>query len=64
VARGRQAFFIDQRTEAIRQLSGLVDVSVIQTESGIALTTSNGTPLVSGQQSYQLTTQGRRCRDS
>ncbi len=49
--------FIDQRTEAIRQLSALVDVSVIQTESGIALTTSNGTPLVAGQHSFQLTTQ-------
>ena len=49
--------FVDQRTEAIRQLSALVDVSVIQTESGIALTTSNGTPLVAGQQSFQLTTQ-------
>ncbi len=49
--------FVDQRTEAIRQLSALVDVSVIHTESGIALTTSNGTPLVAGQQSFQLTTQ-------
>jgi flagellar hook-associated protein 1 FlgK len=49
--------FIDQRTEAIRQLSSLVDVSVIQTESGIALTTSNGTPLVAGQHSFPLTTE-------
>jgi flagellar hook-associated protein 1 FlgK len=49
--------FIDQRTEAIRQLSSLVDVSVIQTERGIALTTSNGTPLVAGDQNFQLTTQ-------
>ncbi|MBI3478432.1 MAG: flagellar hook-associated protein FlgK [Acidobacteria bacterium] len=49
--------FIDQRTEAIRQLSSLVDVSVIQTESGIALTTSNGTPLVAGERNFPLTTQ-------
>jgi flagellar hook-associated protein 1 len=49
--------FVDQRTEAIRQLSSLIDVSVIQTESGIALTTSNGTPLVAGDRSFQLTTQ-------
>ncbi len=49
--------FIDQRNEAIRQLSSLVDVSVIQTESGIALTTSNGTPLVAGERNFQLNTQ-------
>ena len=49
--------FIDQRTEAIRRLSSLVDVSVIQTESGIALTTSNGTPLVAGERDFPLTTQ-------
>src|SRR5882757_5503091 len=53
--------FVDQRTEAIRQLSALVDVSVIQTESGIALTTSNGTPLVAGQQSFQLTSLFSSC---
>ncbi len=49
--------FIDQRTQAIRQLSSLVDVSVIQTESGIALTTANGTPLVAGDRNFQLTAQ-------
>jgi len=36
--------FVDQRNEAIRQLSSLVDVSVTKTESSITLTTSNGTP--------------------
>jgi flagellar hook-associated protein 1 len=48
---------VDKQTNLIRQLSGLVDVSVIQTEHGIALTTSNGTPLVSGGQSFDLTSQ-------
>ncbi len=46
--------FIDNRTNLIRQLSGLVDVSTIQTENGIALTTSNGTPLVSETTSFPL----------
>jgi flagellar hook-associated protein 1 FlgK len=48
--------FIDKRTTLMRQLSGLVDVSVIQTEHGIALTTSNGTPLVSEATSFPLKT--------
>jgi flagellar hook-associated protein 1 len=48
---------VDKQTNLIRQLSGLVDVSVIQTEHGIALTTSNGTPLVTGGQSFALTSQ-------
>ncbi len=49
--------FVDQRGAAIRQLSNLVDVSVIQTERGITLTTSNGTPLVAQERSFQLTPQ-------
>ena len=49
--------FLDQRGALIRQLSNLVDVSVIQTEHGITLTTSNGTPLVAQERSFQLTTQ-------
>jgi flagellar hook-associated protein 1 FlgK len=48
---------VDQQTNLIRQLSGLVDVSVIRTDHGIALTTSNGTALVSGGNSFALTTQ-------
>ncbi|MFY9561124.1 MAG: flagellar hook-associated protein FlgK [Terriglobales bacterium] len=48
--------FLDQRTTLIRQLSNLVDVSIIQTEHGITLTTSNGTPLVAEERSFQLTT--------
>ena len=34
----------DQRDELIRQLSGLVNVSVTQTEHGLTLTTANGVP--------------------
>jgi flagellar hook-associated protein 1 len=49
--------FIDQRTQLIDQLSNLVDVSVIPTGNSLTLTTANGSLLVSGQQSYQLTTQ-------
>jgi flagellar hook-associated protein 1 len=49
--------FIDQRTQLIDQLSSLVDVSVIPSDNTLTLTTANGTALVTGQQSYQLTTQ-------
>jgi len=48
---------IDQRDVLINQLSGLIDVSEIKSDSGITLTTSNGTALVSGTQSFSLTTQ-------
>ncbi len=48
---------VDQQTNLVRQLSGLVDVQVIQTgKGGIELTTSNGTALVSGGQSFALST--------
>lgn len=47
--------FIDQRDVLINQLSGLIDVSEIKSDSGITLTTSNGTALVSGSQSFSLT---------
>ena len=49
--------FVDQRTQAIDQLSALVDVSVIPSNNTLTLTTANGTPLVTGQQSFQLQTQ-------
>jgi flagellar hook-associated protein 1 FlgK len=49
--------FVDKRTTLIRQLSSLVDVSVIQTEHGITLTTSSGTPLVAESRSFPLSTQ-------
>ncbi len=55
---GRDAgTFIDQRDALINQLSGLIDVSEIKSDSGITLTTSNGTALVSGTQSFSLSTQ-------
>ena len=48
---------VDQQTSLIRQLSGLIDVQVIPTDHGITLATSNGTTLVSGSQSFALSTQ-------
>jgi flagellar hook-associated protein 1 FlgK len=48
---------VDQQTNLIRQLSGLIDVDVVQTGAGgIELTTSSGTTLVAGGQSFALTT--------
>ena len=50
--------FVDQRDQLINQLSGLVDVSKIDAGNGsITLTTSSGTALVAGNQSFQLTAQ-------
>jgi flagellar hook-associated protein 1 len=49
--------FIDQRQQAIDQLSSLVDVSVIPSGSTLTLTTASGAPLVAGQESYPLQTQ-------
>jgi flagellar hook-associated protein 1 FlgK len=49
--------FLDQRQEAIDQLSSLVDVSVIPSDNTLTLTTASGTALVAGQQSFQLSTQ-------
>jgi flagellar hook-associated protein 1 FlgK len=48
---------VDKQTSLIRQLSGLVDVSVIPTDKGITVALSNGTTLVSGSQSFALSTQ-------
>jgi flagellar hook-associated protein 1 len=49
--------FVDQRDNLINQLSGLIDVSEINSDSGITLTTSNGSALVTGTQNYELSTQ-------
>jgi flagellar hook-associated protein 1 FlgK len=49
--------FIDQRDVLIGQLSGLIDVSSIKSDNGLTLTTSNGTALVVGGQSFALSTQ-------
>src|SRR5208283_3499103 len=48
---------VDTQNNLIQQLSALIDVQVIPTGQGITLATSNGTTLVSGSQSYALTTQ-------
>ena len=49
--------FEDQRDVLIGQLSSLIDVSSIKSDNGLTLTTSNGSPLVVGGQSFALTTQ-------
>jgi flagellar hook-associated protein 1 FlgK len=49
--------FVDQRDTLIGQLSGLIDVSTIRSDNGLTLTTSNGSPLVVGGQSFALSTQ-------
>jgi flagellar hook-associated protein 1 FlgK len=48
---------VDTQNNLIQQLSGLIDVQVIPTDQGITVATSNGTTLVSGSQSFALTTQ-------
>jgi flagellar hook-associated protein 1 len=50
--------FEDQRTVLIRQLSGLIDLSVIRSDdNGLTLTTASGTALVAGDRSFDLQTQ-------
>ena len=49
--------FIDQREVLIGKLSNLVDVSEIQSDHGLTLTTLSGTALVVGGQSFALSTQ-------
>jgi flagellar hook-associated protein 1 len=44
----------DQLDQAVQQLAGLTNVSVTQTNNGETITTGNGTPLVEGNQSYNL----------
>jgi len=46
----------DQQTELVRQLSELTGVSVIETESGITVTTGSGTALVVGSRAFPLQT--------
>ena len=48
--------FMDQRDALVQQLSGLIDVSVLQSGSSLTLTTRQGTALVVDGQSFGLTT--------
>lgn len=48
---------IDQRDVLVGKLSDLVDVSTIQSDDGVSLTTSNGTALVAGNRSFALDVQ-------
>ena len=54
--------FVDQRQQAIDQLSSLVDVSVIRSDNTVTLTTANGAPLVIGQKSFPAPDPDQRCR--
>jgi flagellar hook-associated protein 1 FlgK len=47
----------DKRDQLVLNLSNLTNVSVTRTESGITLTTGNGTPLVLGSKAIPLQTQ-------
>ncbi len=47
---------VDQQNNLIQQLSALINVQVIPTGNSITLATSNGTTLVSGSQSFALST--------
>jgi flagellar hook-associated protein 1 FlgK len=49
--------FTDQRTQLIRQLSELVDVSVVKSDNTLTITTSSGNALVAGNKSFALNTQ-------
>ncbi len=50
--------FQDQRTQLVRQLSGLVDISETQAGNGsLTIATTSGASLVDGSQSFALTTQ-------
>ena len=46
----------DQRDQLIGQLSQLANIQVTQTEDGVTITTSDGSPLVVGGQSFNLQT--------
>lgn len=49
---------IDQRTQLVNQLSGLIGVSVTNAENGAyTISTQDGMPLVAGNQSFSLQTQ-------
>lgn len=50
------ASFEDQRGELIQQLSGLVDLSQVNTGNSVTLTTKQGASLVVGGQAFALTT--------
>lgn len=50
--------FLDQRTQLVRQLSGIVDISEVDAGKGsMTITTSNGAALVVGGQSFALSSQ-------
>jgi flagellar hook-associated protein 1 len=52
---GDASTYEDQRTAAIRQLSELADVAIVQGDDGMTITTSGGTALVVGGNAYPIT---------
>ncbi|MGO9339074.1 MAG: flagellar hook-associated protein FlgK [Terracidiphilus sp.] len=46
----------DQLDQAVQQLAGLTNISITQTNNGETITTGSGTPLVIGNQSFNLQT--------
>jgi flagellar hook-associated protein 1 FlgK len=51
---GDPSGYQDQRTAAVRQLSELADVAIVQGSDGLTITTSSGTALVVGDKAYPL----------
>jgi flagellar hook-associated protein 1 len=51
---GDPSTYEDQRTAAVRQLSELADVAIVQSSDDMTITTSSGTALVVGSRAYQL----------
>ncbi|HXP81310.1 MAG TPA: flagellar hook-associated protein FlgK [Verrucomicrobiae bacterium] len=50
--------FLDQRTQLVRQLSGLIDISETSAGNGsLTIATTSGAVLVDGSQSFELSTQ-------
>jgi flagellar hook-associated protein 1 FlgK len=51
---GDASTYEDERTTAVRNLSELADVAIVQSDDGLTITTSRGTALVVGDKSYSL----------
>ena len=49
--------FVDQRTTLVRQLSEMVDVSVVKSDNTLTITTSSGYAIVAGDRSFAVTNQ-------
>jgi flagellar hook-associated protein 1 len=52
---GDASVYEDQRALALRKLSELADVAVVQSDNGLMITTARGTALVVGNKAYRVT---------